>query len=392
MKEAVIVALGRSAIGKASRGTLRYSRPEDIGAQVLKGVLDMIPQLDHKDIDDVIIGCAFPEAEQGMNMAKVIASRAGIPYDVPGQTVNRFCSSGLQSIASAANAIMAGQAEIIVAGGVEIMSAIPLGGNILSPNPHLVDIGSNDYTSMGITAENVADRYNVTRQMQDAFAVESNIKAYKAQKDNKFTEEIIPVDAVCTYTDDNGLLQSKFKKFDQDEGIRPETTMETLGKLRTVFKVGGSVTAGNSSQTSDGAAMVVLMSREKAESLGIKPIAKFISFAVAGVPADIMGIGPIKAIPKALEIAKLEKDDIDLIELNEAFASQAVAVINELELNKEKVNVNGGAIALGHPLGCTGSFLTVKLINELRRQGKKKGVVSMCIGGGMGAAAVFEML
>lgn len=392
MREAVIVALIRSAIGKAPNGTLKYSRPEDIGAQVLVGVLNQVPQLNPKEIDDIIIGCAFPEAEQGMNIAKIISARAGLPMDVPGQTVNRFCSSGLQSIASAANSIIAGQADIVIAGGIEMMSAIPIGGNIICPNPTLMAKHAVEYTSMGITAENVAEKYNITRQQQDEFSVESHKRAYAAQKEGKFMEEIIPVEAVFMYEDENGYTKSGMKSFAVDEGIRKDVTLESLSKLRTVFKINGSVTAGNASQTSDGAAMVVLMSRDKAENLGIRPIAKFRSFAVAGVPADLMGIGPIKAIPKALKLAGLNKEEIDLIELNEAFASQSLACIQELDLNKSIINVNGGAIALGHPLGCTGSFLTVKLINELRRRNKKYGMVSMCIGGGMGAAGIFEML
>lgn len=392
MKEAVIVALGRSAIGKAPKGTLKYSRPEDIGAQVLTGVLNQVPGIILEEIDDIIIGCAFPEAEQGMNIAKIIAERASMPTKVSAQTVNRFCSSGLQSIAAAANSIIAGQAEIVVAGGVELMSAIPMGGNILYPNPALMSDHAQVYTTMGITAENVAEKYGITREQQDKFAAESHAKAAAAQKEGKFAEEIISVEADFIYEDEHGFTKSGLKTFDSDEGIRADATSESLAKLRTVFKINGTVTAGNSSQTSDGAAMAVLMSKEKAESLGIKPVAKFISFAVAGVPAELMGLGPVEAIPKALKIAGLDKSQLDLIELNEAFASQALACIQELNLNKEIINVNGGAIALGHPLGCTGSLLTVKLINELRRSNKKYGMVSMCIGGGMGAAGIFEML
>lgn len=392
MRQAVIVAMGRSAIGKAPRGMFRYSRPDDVGAQILKGVLAQLPQLDSGDIDDAMIGCAFPEAEQGNNIARVIMSKAIPGVDVPGQTVNRYCSSGLQTIAMGANAIMAGQAEVIIAGGVESMSAVRIGGNMMYPNPELTDSEQDTQNSMGITAENVAAEYGITRQMQDEFALESHRRAKKAQTDGKFAEEIIPTEAVVSYIDENGFTRTKTQLVSQDEGIRPNVTIEDLSKLRTVFKKGGSVTAGNSSQTSDGAAFVVLMSDRKAEELGLKPIAGFVSFAVAGVPERLMGIGPIKAIPKALKLAGLTQSDIDLFELNEAFAAQSVACIQTLGLDPAKVNVNGGAIAMGHPLGCTGSFLTIKLLNELRRQGKQYGMVSMCIGGGMGAAGVFELL
>ncbi len=392
MKDAVIVALGRSAIGKAPKGMFRLSRPEDVGAQVLSGVLKQVPQLDSKDIDDVLVGCAFPEAEQGMNLAKIVISKAIPGVDIPGQTVNRFCSSGLQAIATAANAIMAGQAEVMIAGGIELMSTIPMGGNIVCPNPDLIQSQPDSYTAMGVTAENVAEKYGVTRQMQDEFAMESHRRAAAARAEGKFAQEIIPVEAVTTYVDETGHTRMGTRTVTEDEGIRPQTTMESLAKLRTVFKVGGSVTPGNSSQTSDGAAFVILMSAEKAAELGVKPLARFVSFAVAGVPSELMGTGPIAAIPKALKIAGLSKDDIDLIELNEAFASQALASINTLGLDKEKVNVNGGAIAMGHPLGCTGSLLTVKLVRELQRRGGRYGMVSMCIGGGMGAAGVFELL
>lgn len=392
MREAVIVAYGRSAVGRAPKGKLKHTRPEDVAAQVIKGVLGKVPTLDPALIEDVVFGCAFPEAEQGMNTAKVIATRAELPENVPAQTVNRFCSSGLQTIAIAANSIMAGQADVVLAGGVEFMSTVPMGGNIIAPNPYLMENAPAIYMSMGLTAENVADKYGVTREMQDAFAEESHRRAAAAQQEGKFDEEIIPVDAVRPVLDVNGqaIGQESFVFF-KDEGVRAGTTAQGLSKLKTVFKNGGSVTAGNASQMSDGAAAVVVMSREKAEELGIKPLAVFKSFASAGVPAELMGIGPIAAIPKALDIAGLKKDDIDLIELNEAFASQSIACINELGLDTEKVNVNGGAIALGHPLGCTGSFLTCKLLSEMKRRDSQYGMVSMCIGGGMGAAAVFEL-
>ncbi|SHI85305.1 acetyl-CoA acyltransferase [Dethiosulfatibacter aminovorans DSM 17477] len=393
MKEAVIVAYGRSAVGRAPKGKLKYTRPEDVAAQVVQGVLAKVPEFDPSSIDDVIMGCAFPEAEQGMNIAKIIAQRVGLPIDVPGQTVNRFCSSGLQAIATAANAIMAGQAEVMLAGGVEFMSTVPMGGNVIAPNPYLMENYPESYVSMGHTAENVADIYGITREMQDEFSVESHRKSSIAQEEGKFVDEIIPVKALRPVSNEKGeVAGTETFMFDKDEGIRKATTMETLGRLRPVFKNKGSVTAGNSSQMSDGAAAVLLMSREKAEELGIKPIAVFRSFAVAGVAPELMGIGPVKAIPKALKIAGLKVEDIDLIELNEAFASQSLACINELGLDKDIVNVNGGAISLGHPLGCTGSFLTAKLLSEMKRRNSRYGLVSMCIGGGMGAAGVFEMI
>lgn len=384
MKEAVIVAFGRSAIGKAPKGKLSHTRPEDVAAQVVSGVLKKVPQLNPEEIEDFILGCAIPEAEQGLNMARIVGLRAGLPDCVPGQTVNRFCSSGLQTVALAANSIMAGQAEVVLAGGVEFMSTVPMGGNVIAPNPYLMENRPEAYMAMGLTAEKVAEKYNVTRLMQDEFAVESHKKAAKAQSEGKFNSEIIPVECI----DSN----NKTFIFDKDEGIRPSASIESLAKLPTVFKKGGSVTPGNSSQMSDGAAAVLLMSREKAEALGIKPLAIFKSFAVTGVDPEVMGIGPIKAIPKALKIAGLEIGDIDQFELNEAFASQAIACINELDIDPKKVNPNGGAIALGHPLGCTGSLLISKLIPEMERRNEIYGVVSMCIGGGMGAAAIFERI
>lgn len=392
MKEAVIVAYGRSPIGRAPKGAFKHTRPEDIAAQVVQGILNKVPQVDPAIIEDVIFGCAFPEAEQGMNVAKIIAQRVGMPDVVSGQTVNRFCSSGLQTIATAANAIMAGQAEVILAGGVESMSAVPMGGNIITPNPYLMEHYPEAYIAMGLTAENVADKYNVTRQMMDEFSSESHARSLKAQQESKFTEEIIPIEAVKPVTLSSGAVETTSVIVAEDEGIRPGTTPESLGKLKPVFKAGGSVTAGNSSQMSDGAAAVLVMSCEKAKELGLTPIAKFKSFAVAGVPAELMGIGPVAAIPKALKIAGLEQDDIDLIELNEAFAAQSIACINELGLNPDIINVNGGAISLGHPLGCSGAFLTCKLLSEMKRRNSKYGLVSMCIGGGMGAAGIFEIV
>lgn len=391
MREAVIVAYGRSAIGRAPRGILRYTRPEDFGAQIVQGVLAKAPQVKPEYIEDFIVGNAFPEGEQGSNLARIILMRAGLPDSVAGQTVNRFCSSGLQSIAMVANSIMAGQVEVALAGGVESMSMIPMGGNRYAPNPYLMEHRPEAYTAMGLTAENVADRYGVTRQMQDELAVESHRRAAKAQAEGKFTDEIITVDAVKVVNDESGQVQSTVVKFAKDEGIRPDASLEGLAKLKTIFKKNGSVTAGNSSQMSDGAAAVLMMSAAKAKELGIKPLAIFRSFAVAGVAPDVMGIGPIAAIPKAIKLAGLTMQDIDLIELNEAFASQAIACMNTLELDPTITNVNGGAIALGHPLGCTGSLLTAKLIAELTRRNGKYGLISMCIGGGMGAAGVFEL-
>ena len=390
MREAVVVADGRSAIGKAPRGALSMTRPEDYTAQVAKAVVEKVPQLDPSEIEDLVLGCATPEAEQGFNMGRVVALRAGLPFDVPGQTVNRFCSSGLQAIATAANSIIAGQADAVLAGGVETMSLIPMGGRNISPNPYLIE-NSETYMGMGMTAERVAEKYGITREMQDGMAVQSHAKAAKAQAEGKFDDEIIPVDATCPAVGENGLASSKTVVFDKDEGIRPGTTMEDLAKLKTVFKKDGTVTAGTSSQMSDGAGMVLLMSREKAEALGIKPIAIFRMFALAGLDPQYMGLGPIKAIPKALDKAGLKLKDIDLIELNEAFAAQAIPCINELGLNAEIVNVNGGAIALGHPLGGTGAILTCKLLSEMARRNSRYGLVSMCIGVGMGAAGIYEM-
>lgn len=392
MTEAVIVAMGRSAIGKAPKGTLKHTRPEDLASQVLKGVLAKLPGLPKNEIDDVIIGCAFPEAEQGLNLGRIVALEANLGVEVPGQTINRFCSSGLQAIVAASNSIETGQADIIIAGGVESMSQIPMGGNIQTPNPTLADECPHVYDPMGITAENVAKTYKVTRQRQDEFALLSHQRAAAAQKSGKFAEEIIPIKADIDEQDVDGRMISKKIIFDQDEGIRPNTSMEALSKLRTNFKLNGCVTAGNSSQTSDGAAFVVMMSNEKAKELGCTPLAKLIGYTVAGVPPEVMGIGPMYAIPKALKRCGLTLADIDLFELNEAFASQAVVCIDSLGLDREKVNVNGGAIALGHPLGCTGAALTVKLLYEMRRRGYKQGIVSMCIGGGMGAAGVYKLL
>ncbi len=390
MKEAVIVALGRSAIGKAPKGALRYTRPDDFGTQVLKGVLAQVPQLNLAEIDDLIVGCAFGEGEQGANLGKNLTALAGLPEEVSGITINRFCASGLQAISMAANSIMVGQADVIVAGGVESMSMVPMGGGRLSP-PTNLDVTRRN-PGMGITAENVAAKYNVTKEDQDLFALDSQLKAGKAQAEGRFGH-IIPVNAIKIVTDDFGnVTGTETFVFNKDEGVRPGATLEGVQKLKPAFKKGGTVTAPNSSQTSDGAAFAVMMSREKAESLGLKPLLKFVSFAVAGVSSELMGIGPTKAIPKALKQAGLAVEDIDIWELNEAFASQAIASARELKIDMNKVNLDGGAIALGHPLGCTGAFLACKLETILRRTNGKYGVISMCVGGGMGAAAVFELL
>ncbi len=394
IREAVIVAYGRSAIGKAKRGTLKDTRPEVYGGQVLKGVLAKVPQLDPKDIDDVILGCAFQEAEQGNNVARYVMLEAGIPQEVPAQTVNRFCSSGLQAIAMGANSIMAGQADVILAGGVESMSMIAMGGNLATTEVGLATRDPKAYTQMGITAENIAKRYNITREDQDVFGLMSHNRAEAAQKAGKFVDEIIPVEAVKVRTTKDGMVEKYVDTFKEDEGIRYGLTMDAMQKLRPAFipKV-GTVTAGNASQMNDAAAAVVIMSAEKAKELGLKPIAKFRSFAVAGCEPDYMGLGPIYAIPKALKVAGLKMDDINVFELNEAFASQALACVKDLGLEDRMDDINplGGGIALGHPLGCTGAFLTCKLLSELKRRGQKYGIVSMCIGGGMGAAGIFEM-
>ncbi len=392
MREAVIVAAARTAVGKSKKGSLRHVHPADMGAAVIKELLNRVPQLDPAEIEDVIIGNAVPEAEQGMNLGRIVAMRAGLPTSVPGITVNRFCSSGLQTIADAAQKIMCGFADVVIAGGVESMSLVPMVGHKVAPNPYLVEHMPEIYMSMGLTAEQVANRFGVTREDQDRFAVRSHQRAAAAIQEGKFKEEIVPLTVEEKEIGPDGKVIVREKVFDTDEGVRPGTTMEILAKLRPVFHPKGTVTAGNSSQTSDGAAAVVVMSAEKAASLGIQPLAKFHSFTVAGVDPDIMGVGPIEAIPKALKLAGIKQEDVDLIELNEAFASQAVQVIRGLELDEEKVNVNGGAIALGHPLGCTGAKLTASLIYELKRRGGKYGVVTMCIGGGMGAAGVFEVL
>lgn len=391
MPNAVIVSAARTAVGKAPRGTLRTARPEDMAAAVIRAVVDRAPGLDPKEIEDVILGCAMPEAEQGMNVGRIAALRAGLPVDVPAQTINRFCSSGLQSIALAAQQIMAGMGEVVIAGGVETMSRVPMSSNKFMANPTLAQEYPGVYLGMGLTAENVARQYEISREEQDAFALRSHQRAATAQDGGYFNEQIVPLDVSVTSGEgsDSRTVETVFAA---DEGIRRDSTIEALNKLRPVFHVKGSVTAGNSSQTSDGAAALLLMSEEKAKSLGLKPLARFVSFGVGGVPPEVMGIGPVAAVPKALRLAKMNLSDIDLVELNEAFAAQSLAVIRELGMDEERVNVNGGAIALGHPLGCTGAKLTVQMLHELARQDKQFGLVTMCIGGGMGAAGIVERL
>lgn len=391
MKEAIIVSGARTPVGKAKKGSLSGMRADDLAAITIKETLRRAGDYDGK-IDDVIIGCAMPEAEQGMNMARNIAALAGLPKEVPGITINRYCSSGLQSIAYAAERIMVGAADAIIAGGAESMSQIPMGGHVIKPNPTLVDQMPEYYMSMGHTAEEVARRFHVTREDQDAFAAVSHQRAAAAIQAGKFKDEIVPVKVTERYEGEDNRIKEKAFTFDMDEGVRPDTTEDVLQTLKPVFQLNGTVTAGNSSQMSDGAASVLVMDREKAEAEGLTPQLKIRSFAVAGIEPEIMGAGPVEAIPKAVKMAGLELEDIDLIELNEAFAAQAVHVIRALELDPEKVNVNGGAIALGHPLGCTGTKLTLTLMHEMKRQHKQFGIVTMCVGGGMGAAGVFELM
>ncbi|WP_138418495.1 acetyl-CoA C-acetyltransferase [Aquibacillus sediminis] len=391
MKEAVIVAGARTPVGKAKKGSLAHVRPDDLAARTIEATLKRAGDY-QGNIDDVIIGCAMPEAEQGMNMARNIAGLAGLPINVPGITINRYCSSGLQSIAYAAERIMLGQGDAIIAGGAESMSLIPMGGHVIKPNLELVQHAPGYYMSMGHTAEEVAARFDISRQEQDAFAARSHQRAAKALGAGKFSDEIVSIKVTDRQVGKDNKLEETTKLFAKDEGVRPETTEEVLSQLKPAFTNGGTVTAGNSSQMSDGAASVLVMEHEKAKAEGLTPLVKFRSFAVAGVEPEIMGVGPVEAIPKALDLAGLEIGDIDLFELNEAFAAQAIRVIQALELDEDKVNVNGGAIALGHPLGCTGTKLTLSLIHEMKRQNQQFGVVTMCIGGGMGAAGVFELL
>lgn len=391
MREAVIVSAARTAVGRAKRGTLAHYRPEDMGAAVVAEAIKRATGLEPAEIDDVIIGCAMPEGEQGLNMARIINLRAGLPESVAAQTVNRFCSSGLQTIALGAQQIMSGMGEVIVAGGAESMSAVPMIGVQFRPNPWMVENMPEVYLNMGLTAEKVAREYDVSREAQDAFAARSHENAIKAIAEGKFKEEVVPLEVEQVVLRE-GQQVSHSVTFDTDEGPRPGSTPEVLAKLRPVFHAKGTVTAGNASQMSDGAGAVVVMARDKADALGLKPLARFVSFAVGGVRPEVMGIGPVVAVPKALKYAGLTLDEIDLIELNEAFAAQALAVIRTLEMDIDKVNVNGGAVALGHPLGATGAKLTTQLLHEMKRRGSKYGLVTMCIGGGMGAAGIFENL
>ncbi len=390
-RDAVIVSAARTPVGKAKRGGLATVRPDEMAATVIRALLERTPGLDPAEIDDVVMGCAFPEGEQGLNMARMIALRAGLPDSVPGETINRYCSSGVQAIAHAAYAIRAGQMETAIAGGAESMTMVPMTGYKFSPNPYFAQDLPHYYTNMGLTAENVALKYEISREDQDAFALRSNQRASKAVSSKLFDPELVPVEVdIVDYAD--ASPSPRHFVVSQDEGPRADTSLEALAQLKPAFKVGGMVTAGNSSQMSDGAAGVVIMSAEKAAKLGLRPLVRFVSFAVGGVPPELMGIGPVAAIPKALRMAGLSLHDIDLIELNEAFAAQSLAVMRELHMDEEKVNVNGGAIALGHPLGCTGAKLTTQLIYEMDRRKSKYGMVTMCVGGGMGAAAIFENL
>jgi len=396
MREAVIVSSVRTAVGKAPKGALRTTRPDDLAATAIKEAIARTKGLDPKEIDDVVIGCATPEAEQGMNVARIASLRAGLPVTTSAMTINRFCSSGLQAIANAAQSIMAGHSEIAIGGGTESMSMIPMGGNKVAPNPWLADNYPDTYLNMGLTAENLAKKYGISREQADEFALASHQKALAAIAAGKFKDEIVPIEVSYAYFENgaNGTtaLKPKLVKttFEVDEGPRADTSMDALGKLKPAFHARGSVTAGNSSQTSDGAAAAVIMSAEKARAMGLTPMAKLIAFAVAGCPPEEMGIGPVYAIPKALKIAGLTLDQIEVIELNEAFAAQALSVMKVAGLDPSKVNVNGGALALGHPLGCTGAKLTATILREMERRSARYGLVTMCIGGGMGAAGIFE--
>ena len=387
---AVIVSAVRTAVGRAGRGTLKNTRPDELAAAALRGAVERLPQLNTDNIDDVIIGCATHEGPQSYNIARIASLRAGFPVSVPAITINRFCASGLETIAMGAEQILSGRAEVVIAGGVESMSQVPFGAN-LSPNPTLIAHAPDTYLSMGLTAENLARKYSISRSAQDAYAYESHRKAIDAIAAGKFREEIVPLKVTETHLNSEGISETNSTVFDTDEGPRRDTSPEALASLKPVFHVDGTVTAGNASQMSDGAAAVVLMSEARAKADGYNPLAHFVSYATAGVPPEIMGIGPVPAIPKVLASAGLTLADIDVIELNEAFAVQALAVIQEAQLPREKVNVNGGAVALGHPLGCTGTKLTVSLINEMHRQDYRYGMVTMCVGGGMGAAGIFSL-
>ena len=392
MKEAVIVSAVRTAVGKAPKGTLRDTRPDEMGAAVIKEAMARVPGLEASEIEDVIMGCAMPEAEQGMNVARAAAIRAGLPVETSAMTINRFCSSGLQSIAIAADRIRTGSAHVALAGGLESMSMIPMGGHIIRPNPYLVEHYPDYYLNMGLATENVAWKYEVSREEQDEFALRSHQRAAAALDADKFKDETVPLTVSVEELDAKGKKQHREITFDKDEGPRRDTSAEALGKLKPAFHIKGTITAGNSSQMSDGAAVAVVMSEERAKELGAKPLARFVAYATAGCPPEEMGIGPVFAIPKVLKLAGLTLDQIDLIELNEAFAAQSLAVIKTLGLDIDKVNVNGGAIALGHPLGCTGAKLTASILRELERRKGRYGMVTMCVGGGMGAAGIFERM
>jgi acetyl-CoA acyltransferase len=396
MKEAVIASSVRTAVGKAYKGTLHATRPDDLAAIAINGAIARVPRLDPKEIEDVVLGCAMPEAEQGMNIARIASLRAGLPVECSAITINRFCSSGLQAIAMAAERVMLGGAEVVVAGGAESMSMVPMGGNKTSPNPWLMDHYPDTYLGMGLTAENLARKYGITREKADEFSYCSHQKALAAIAAGKFKDEIVPVEVRSTIVSNGdgrgGRAKTATKLFDVDEGPRADTSMDALAKLKPAFHAHGTVTAGNSSQMSDGAAISVVMSADRARALGVKPLARFLAFATAGCPPEEMGVGPVFAIPKALRLAGLQLDQIDVIELNEAFAAQSLSVIGAAGLDPARVNVNGGAIALGHPLGCTGAKLTATILRELERRKARYGMVTMCIGGGMGAAGIFERL
>ena len=391
MNSAVIVSAVRTAVGKAPKGKLSATRPDDMAAIVMRAAIEQVPGLRPEEVEDIYIGCAMPEAEQGMNVARVAAFRAGLPYTVPAMTLNRFCSSGLQSIAFAADRILSGAANCILAGGTESMSMIPMGGHKIAPNPALIESDPDTYLSMGLTAENLAREFGICREEQDAFALESHRKALAAIDAGRFKDEIVSLPVREVVLEQSRRTVREFN-FATDEGPRRDTSMEALQNLKPAFKAEGTVTAGNASQMSDGAGAVIVMSEAKAQAMGLQPLARFVAYATAGVRPEVMGIGPVEAIPKVLRQAGLKLEDMDLIELNEAFAVQALAVIRELGLDMSKLNVNGGAIALGHPLGCTGSKLTATLLHEMRRRGARYGMVTMCVGGGMGAAGIFERI
>jgi acetyl-CoA acyltransferase len=392
MKEAVIVSAVRTAVGKAPKGTLKNTRPDDLGAAAIKAAVESVEGLDRSQVEDVIMGCAFPEAEQGMNVARTAMIAAGLPVETSAMTVNRYCSSGLQTIALAADRIATGGADVIVAGGLETMSMIPMGGNVVRPNPAIVDTYPDYYLNMGLTAENLAKKYEITREQADEFSLGSHQKAAAAIKAGNFKDEIVPVTVLVDEFDEKGRVRRKEVVFDTDEGVRYDANPEGFAKLKPVFHANGTVTAGNSSQMSDGAAASVVMSADKARELGVTPLARFVSFATAGCLPEEMGVGPVYAIPKALKLAGLTLDQIDIIELNEAFAAQGLTVMKLLEMDPAKVNVNGGAVALGHPLGCTGAKLTATILQEMRRRNARYGMVTMCVGGGMGAAGIFERI